>query len=203
MDYLTQFHNDKYLFKCEKNTFDYNIKSALTKIFSCNTIYETQMYIFNCDKIVKCLICLQLIPIEDGLLIFTKDKYTSSILTKNGQFYVPSSKYKYTIGMRLIINYAPFMICDECCNKCIDEHKFIAFYDIMLNYKIDTQWIEPHVISKYRTEKHTIFINNSHKLIHRFYHTGPILFIMSTSDHNSYSHEINLDIITHIFQFIY
>ena len=47
------------------------------------------------------------------------------------------------------------------------------------------------------------FINNSHHLFHRHYHTVPIIFMLSINDVNSLTCVLNHDIIIYIIKFIY
>lgn len=47
------------------------------------------------------------------------------------------------------------------------------------------------------------FVGCSHKLVHRFYHTVPILLLLALRDPNANCNVLNVDIIMHIFRFIY
>ena len=155
--------------------FHDNMKHALTKLFSYDDIDIAQSHIFVlCNNVSKCIICAQVItPI---------------------------------INLKLS---SPFLICDECCYECIGDRNFIEFTKFDLTCKIC-----PHrFVCNYRMYNHYRYyvsshfvnslMNNSHKLMHRFYHTVPIIFLISRTDHNSYCCGLIMDVMIHILKFIY
>lgn len=177
MDQLVHFYHNQCLFKCDKNMFNDVIKYVLTKLFlhDENIVDKTHTYIFELQNgVTKCIICSQLI---------------------------------LTINMKQV--ESSILICSECCNKCVNNHIFIELY---LRYYgehgLRSYWFifdnDAHrYIGASLIRNDTHFINNSHKLIHRFYHIVPIIFLMSPLDVNSYCHDLNLDVMLHILKFIY
>ena len=167
MNPLVSFYNNGWLFRCNKNEFDDNIKNVLTKLFSYCIIDRAQIYIFHLHN-VKCIICLQLISTNINTFIFN-----------------------------------PFLICDSCCNVCIGHHIFIEFFVSRPSCSIKSVWTNGKRPFYHGRGNPQSFIDHSHKLIHRFYHVVPIMFIMAISDRNSHCHMLNGDIMMHMLQFIY
>lgn len=179
MDLLVQFHRNKCLFNCDKSMFALNIKCALSTLFSYNKCDDAQSHIFKIGNIVRCIICLHVIHVNIK---------------------------------RFIVS--PFVICNNCCYECINKSMFIEFYVSVTYNEIYSSWlvydnyarvylskyIFNHVRKLLKKEK---LIDNSHKLIHRFYHTTMIIFLMAISDHSSRCNVLNTDIIFHILRFIY
>lgn len=172
MDILIHYHHNKYLFKCDKNMFNDNIKIVLTKLFSYEENDETQSHIFDAhNKIVRCIICSQIM---------------------------------ITVNIKSIDS--PFLICDECCNVCINERVIMELSETMLG-NVELYLFVQHVdnmceYNRSSSVSHTSsehFIKNSHKLIHRFYHTSMIIFMTYILDNN----DLNLDVMRYIVQFIY
>lgn len=187
MNTLIHFHHNNCLFKCDMHMFNCTIKNVLTNLFEydCDdsplyVINESDLHVLDDYSyndyvgIVRCVICLQTISIITGR------------------------------------NISPFMICDICINTCIDMYNFIEicvglpFFGIRSYWVINNNHYEMCLgSSTVLDERGTIFVNNSHKLVYRFYHVAPIIFLMSISDNNSHCNELNLDVIIHILKFIY
>lgn len=177
MDFLVHFHNNKFLFKCDKSMFKLFIKSVLKNLVSNDPICdETLSYIFEThNSTIKCLICLQVI-----------NNFDMELITKS------------------------FLICDNCCDVCINKRLFVWFslhklyrsvYSRVLKY--DNHLRTHFDIGELDFNDRHALINNSHKLVHRFYHVIPIMFLLSISDYNSHCNELNRDVITYIIKFIY
>ena len=177
MERFTYLHHNNCFFKCEKNMFKYCIKDVFTDLFTLESLDVNRLHIFELhNSITKCIVCLQLI---------------------------------LTVNMKNVDS--SFLICDECCNSCIDQYIFIEFYASTIFQQINSHWfrydIRAHKYMNAATIRYNIgeatFINNSYKLIHRYYHTVPIIFLLSTLDINSCNNGLNLDIIVYILKFIY
>ena len=182
MDSLIHFHFNKCLFNCDKQEFNVSIKLALTKLFSYDDVKPSQNYIFNyCYEHGKCIICSQKVS---------------------------------TINIKSITS--PLVICSLCCYECDVEFAIIEFFKPCFDKYLNTYWVTYN--SDYDTyegrydtihegrmmqSNATHFIDNSHKLIHRFYHTTILIFLMAITDGKSYCNELNLDVIIHMLKFIY
>lgn len=173
MDILTHYHHNKCLFKCDKILFANNIKNVLTKLFSHDDVNYDLSYIFT--------MCDRYIKCTTCLQIIC------------------------TVNMSLT---NPFLICDNCVHACIGEHVYVELYDSGPFGKIFSYWFKyenngyAFTGMRYATYKYTL-IDNSHKLIHRFYHDVEIILLLSISDINSYCNVLNFDVIIHILRFIY
>lgn len=98
----------------------------------------------------------------------------------------------------------PFGICGDCCNDCGYKYYRVEFYASMMIYINDTnQYVYRICTRAYYGFELIKFINNSHKLMHRFYHDTAITFLISTLDDKSYCYGIISDVAFHILKFIY
>lgn len=179
MNYLTSFYKNKYLFTCPQDQFDDNIKPTLLSIFSCDIQNDTQ-HVLNIDNNYgkrNCIICLH-----------------------------------------NVCGYGNFIVCDKCCDVCLNKditieiNTNLTFISHRICYKYQNYWIPvrnhiiheyfPDLVSKhYVNEKYGVlamFVDNSHKLIHRFYHTTLIIFLMTIYDTNSSIYVLHMDIIKYI-----
>lgn len=178
MNLLAHFYRNKCLSKCNKQSFYYEIDSMLGELFGFDMADDSQLYMFKLHGDAKCITCLQTIDI---------------------------------VNMKFI--ESPMLICDKCCNRCIGIPAFFEFnVTENIHLLISRLIIYDDSESKYiqHNKGSTIFCinsqklrNNSHKLIHRFYHTIPIILLMSISDYKSHCYGLNLDIICYILTFIY
>lgn len=194
MDLLIHFYEHKCLFKCDKRMFNVNVKCALTKLFSRENINEHQFFVLTHHHVnVRCIICLQ-------------------IVSTIGSKYATSS----------------FVICSSCCHDCNPEFALVAITvsnvignmrsSIVQNvisyersYRIEYSNVDHKNMARYEINNVGFmvrpnsknFINNSYKLMHRFYHTTILIFLMAISDHNSHRNTLNMDITFHILRFIY
>lgn len=174
MEQLKHFYNNKRLFKCDKNMFDSNVQDVLTKLFSCDAVDKTQLYIWDRHIITKCIICSQIVS-NDIMKLFETS----------------------------------FIICSGCCETCIDKNMYVEFCPNTINnigsflYSYDevvgtyVRFVDFYKYNMWSVSHH--FVDNSHKLIHRFYHTTTIIFLMHMFDTN----ELNLDVTMYILKFIY
>lgn len=182
MDSLIRFRYNKCLFKCDPHMFNNNMKNVLTKLFSKGKVDSSNFHIFhNYHGTIRCIICLQMIS---------------------------------TVNMIMV--GSPFMICSKCCYVCNAEFDIIRFYALSVPGYIGSTWIiydkrihkyvaryEPNCNELVLQSNIKNFICHSHKLIHRFFHTTPIIFLLSITDINSHCNQLNLDVMIHIFKFIY
>ena len=182
MDPLTHFYNNGCLFKCDALMFNDTIKSVLTNLLTYQKIDFEYSYMFKLhDVAIKCIICTQIVPINN----------------------------MKSLG-------SSFLICKNCCNECTNKRTIMTLYTrifmghFCLNWDVYDNYVYLFVKKDVRPvylidtdEIKTGMINNSHKLRHRYYHTIPIMFIMSISDNNSHCNELNLDAVKYILSFIY
>lgn len=177
MDALINFEHNGRLFECDPDEFNITIKSVLTDILVHQFIPIIDR---NCQyRQLKCISCWQIV--NDNSL---------------------------------------FLICDQCCKACIGENKLIAImsYDVFICYKthhnywreIGTQSLNKNIKSFYKSDYYNdksswlkYFVNSSHKLINRFYHSVPILFLLALRDPKSDCSVLNRDIVFFTFKFIY
>lgn len=107
----------------------------------------------------------------------------------------------HTINMRFVTS--TFLICNICCNECINISAYVEFWN--QHDKIEMYWFvhndDTSIDAIFNRSMH--MINNSHKLIHRFYNTTIITFLLSKLDNDSYCHDLNLDVMLHVLKFIY
>lgn len=178
MNYLTSFYKNKCLFKCPQDQFNDNIKTTLSSILSCNSQSDI-LHILDMDNYYgkrTCIICLH---------------------------------SAYGCGN--------FIICNKCCNICLNKSVTIeintssTLISSHICYKFRARWIPmyhticehfPNLASKnyeYRKDEVlTMIINSSHKLIHRYYHTNLITFLMLIYDSKSSIYVLHLDVIKYI-----
>lgn len=173
MDILISFKNGSQLFKCDPSNFAVAIKDVLTNILICDKMRDERFNGLNVIKKVKCIICWQ---------------------------------YEF--------DDSQFVICNKCCKLCINENIIIALTrgtyvcrksdsnywfgisDLNGTFRANMYYHDINSLLKY-------FINCSHKLVHRFYHTVPILLLSALRDPNANCNVLNVDIIMYIFRFIY
>lgn len=98
---------------------------------------------------------------------------------------------------------SPFLICDQCNYACIGEYMFTEFWKD--SNIINSYWFyyERKGVMCYTKTHKMIFNNNSHKLVHRYYHTVMIIFLMARLDNSSYCCDLILDVIMYMLKFIY
>lgn len=197
MDILSQFCDNGHLFRCEHDQFNDHIKTALINILL--NKYQPKM------------------------------KVSRTFLQHCSQYF---SMKKCMICCQLIFNDHNFIICDECCYICINNKLVIVIIPrnygirrlICQKYGSKIIWnpismihnhfpqFVPNSYVKMDTSEmieysHTLilrlFVNNSHKLLHRFYHTTSIIFLTSINDNKSLCSVFNLDIVIYILKFIY
>lgn len=192
MDILEHFYNNKCLFKCDQNCFDHEIKRTLeTLLLNNQIISKNVVHLFDNVKITKCIICLQ-----------------------------------------SVIDNGDYVICDNCCNTCINKKIKISIFGLQHGiFRVITRYIcfniggcygwhysrccnlikyFPNIEQNHNNSKCNIqhivsklFINNSYKLIRRFFNTVSIIFLMSSNDVHSLCHMLNPDVIMYILKFIY
>ena len=173
MDALISFKNGSHLFKCDPDDFTVVIKDTLTNILIRDMTRDGRFCVSNMIKKVKCIICWQ-------------HEFDDS----------------------------SFIICKECCKLCVNADIIIAMnmHTYVCNKRNDGYWFDmsgnfgilratEHYHNKSELLKY--FIDHSHGLIHRFYHTVPILFLLSLCDPNSDCNVLNRDVIFYIFGLIY
>lgn len=179
MDALINFKIKGHLFECDPNEFNTKIKNVLS-----NILIHRMEYFMNNDVIdirkIRCIICWQ----------FELDN-------------------------------SWFLICEECCKTCINYSVLISIvksHIYICHVTCDDYWDDLDSCSelikrrerfyknKYYHDKSSFlkyFVTCSFKLIHRFYHAVPILFLLSLHDQNSDCYTLNKDVIMCIFNFIY
>lgn len=180
MDVLINFEEHGHLFCCASNEFNVTIKKVLSNIL----IHETECTYTLTNghgvRKIKCIICLQIVY-DDG----------------------------------------QFVICDECCRTCINQCTLISVTDadiFICRITSNDYWDDLDSCSElaafregfyknksYHNKRSLLkhFVDCSHKLIHRFYHSVSILFLLSLYDSNSHCNILNVDVVTYIFNFIY
>ena len=101
-----------------------------------------------------------------------------------------------------------FAICEICCLKCTNKHVSIMMYDYSIGFwdssdvLITTLSHDQRYNFGYYSVAHNV-VDNSHVLVHRYYHVIPIMFILSISDRNSSCYALNHDIVMFILKLIY
>ena len=100
-----------------------------------------------------------------------------------------------------------FVICAECCSKCTNMHVSI----IICRFTGCWNTQDKLIITLYRHTRYNVnyyniartLINNSHALVHRYYHYVPIMFMLSILDHNSSCFVLNYDVVMYTLKLIY
>ena len=101
-----------------------------------------------------------------------------------------------------------FTICRICCMKCTEIHFSIIMYDHSIGIwdarysLITTLDCDPRSNFGYHSVAYKL-INNSHALVHRYYHYVPIMFMLSILDHNSSCFVLNYDVVMYTLKLIY
>lgn len=179
MDALVNFCNNGRFIDCGPNEFNNIIKHTLMRLLLKKLSGENQYQVFF-DSINR--------------------DYSDRIL-------------KCIICVRNMRDNSEFLVCNECCKICIDEDIIISIlkdesrFEVVLCQFDGGYWVDTyeHFLCDNDNDKIILkmFIDNSHKLIHRFYHTVPITFLMSIFDPKSSCSILTWDIIIHIIKFIY
>lgn len=172
--------------------------------------FETNGYLFRCCP--------------DDFNIIMRDTLTNILIHR----FVPTTGWSYEhrpikciICWQFVIDNSRFLICEDCCETCIDENILIAimYTNVLICYKSRYHyWCEidagSHINKRFKKLYENEYYNDhsslleyftdcSYKLIDRFYHTTPILFLFALNDPNSDCNILNKDIVTYIFDFIY
>lgn len=186
MDMLFNIHSQKKLLKRED--FVDNIGSILVDIFNIPSFVRNFVLSEN-NMIQRCSICSQLVHTWHDSFIICGECCKECV----GKKFMIVISY-HMIGIHTgIIKY----VChDSYPYTCMDEYELIdTFPDICKG------------LTAFYGENKTILIthvvNNSHKLIQRFYNMAPIIFLLSKYDMHSPCSVLNKDIMLFILTFIY
>lgn len=206
MDELINFVEMRHLFKCAPDKFNITIKSILI------------------NMLINKMLCTK--PHRERHMLFP-GRFCVSPEERKKQFKIQrnadNGKVRCIICRQFEVDNSEFVICNECCKVCINENVLIAIGNIIFvccktnivwnNYwgDVDSNPLLGDIRDKlYNNENYNnkgsllkYFVDNTHKLVHRFYHTVPILFLLSLCDLQSFSGKLNKDIIFFIFKFIY
>lgn len=118
-------------------------------------------------------------------------------------FYNFEDEVKCMMCLQWVRSQYLFAICNNCVRCCTYGFRGPLFVERLATYgkRFYIGLVCDDVILTFLNINN--FINNSHKLFHRFYQIVPILFILSINDENSLTHVLNNDIIMYIIKIIY